>query len=77
MDYDYWLRALTHLGRPLLLDRPLSAFRIHTASKGGTSFKAQFEEEFQVLKMYTNNFILLNMHKLHTQCIIFIYDQIK
>jgi hypothetical protein len=33
---------------PLFLDRTLAAFRWHTGSKSGSSFEAQFEEDWRV-----------------------------
>lgn len=33
MDFEWWLRLIRHGERPMLLDRPLAAYRLHEASK--------------------------------------------
>lgn len=76
MDYDFWLRAITKY--PLFVTKTvLSKFRIHGLSKGGSQYEKQFKEEHVVLKRYTNNKILLALHKIHSQAIIFAYKLIK
>lgn len=76
MDYDYWLRAFM-IAPPLILNAPLSAFRIHSASKGGVEFDNQFDEELEVLKRYTGNRFMIFCHKLHNQIIKSVYRIIK
>lgn len=52
-DYDFWMRAIQR--HPLhVIDDPLSLFRVHGLSKGGSEFARQFDEEHRVLKRYTS-----------------------
>jgi glycosyltransferase involved in cell wall biosynthesis len=46
-DYDLWLR-FARVAPPLWLDRTLAAFRWHVSSKSGSSFEAQFVEDWEV-----------------------------
>ncbi len=77
MDYEYWLRLLTEVGRPLVLNTPLSAFRIHGASKGGSQFIRQFDEELSVAREYTQNPAWLFGHTVHNEMVKLIYRLIK
>jgi glycosyltransferase involved in cell wall biosynthesis len=75
-DYDFWMRAI--LKHPLhVIDAPLSLFRIHSRSKGGSEFVKQFVEEHEVLKRYVENRGLLALHRLHADLIVFIYRFVK
>ena len=76
MDYDFWMRAF-QVQPPLVIKKELSAFRIHSQSKGGKQFIKQFNEEMQVQRRYTKNGIILYLHWLHNQIIINIYKMIK
>ncbi|MBI5151196.1 MAG: glycosyltransferase [Candidatus Pacebacteria bacterium] len=76
MDYDFWLRLIQKY--PLyVMPEALSVFRIHQQSKGRSQFVNQFEEEVMVLKRYTTNPILLELHKLHAKFIVRAYLIIK
>lgn len=76
MDYDLWLRFMRKY--PLhILPSPLSAFRIHGASKGGSQYKKQFEEELDVLCQNQENKTITTFHKLHNSLINIIYTFIK
>jgi glycosyltransferase involved in cell wall biosynthesis len=77
MDYEYWLRLYQNLGRPILLNEPLAAFRIHSVSKGSTGFEAQFQEGYEVASQYTSNSLALLLHRLHNQVIFLVYRLIK
>jgi len=76
MDYDYWMRIFQKYF-PSVLPRHFSLFRIHDASKGGSQYKAQFEEEHEVVIKYTKNVFIRCAHKIHTQLIAWIYNIIK
>ncbi len=76
MDYDYWIRAFQY-STPKILNKPLSAFRIHKNSKGGSRYKEQFDEEYSVCKSYTENRILRRLHLLHNLFNVFSYKLIK
>lgn len=76
MDYDYWLRIIQKY--PLYrINAPLSAFRTHAQSKGGTEYKAELREQFMTAKKYTNNKGILFLHKLHNFLIESIFDVVK
>lgn len=76
MDYDMWMKFY-NISNPEIISSELSSFRIHNQSKGGTSYTSQFNEEHKVLKRYTNNKVLLMLHKIHAFFIILIYKVIK
>lgn len=76
MDYDYWLKIGKN-NKPIILKNYLSNFRIHSTSKGKTSYKNQFIEDFKTASNYTNNKLILNLHQLHNQIINFFYSIIK
>lgn len=76
MDYEYWLRAYNFV-KPAIFHFPVSGFRIHNESKGGTQYTRQFSEQYNVATRYTTNRILLLLHQLHNSLIVKVYDQIK
>ena len=75
MDYDFWLR-LRQLQNPVCLQATLSAFRIHNASKGGSHYITQFQEDTQTAERYWNN-VVMPFHKLHNRLIINMYRLLK
>lgn len=76
MDYDYWLRIINKY--PLyVINKSLSAFRIHSSSKGGSQFKNQFNEELSVVLKYSKKRFIFFLHYCHNKLIIFIYNFIK
>lgn len=77
MDYEYWHRLYTSVGRPLVVSRPLAAFRIHSSSKGGSQFDKQFTEELEVSRCYTSNRLVILLHQLHNSLITGVYRIIK
>jgi glycosyltransferase involved in cell wall biosynthesis len=75
-DYDFWMRAIAR--HPLhTIRQPLSLFRIHGRSKGGSQFAAQFAEEHAVLRRHTGDRALLALHRLHAGLIVFAYGLMK
>ena len=76
MDYDWWLRLLT-IQRPAVLSEPLSAFRIHAASKGGSEFERQFDEDYTTLCRHYPSLVVQTLHRWHNWGIKCIYEQIK
>jgi len=76
MDYELYLRAI-RIGQPVVVSDKLSAFRIHKQSKGGSQYKTQFREEFDVAKQYQKNKFLIFLHLLHYKLINLIYDVLK
>ncbi len=77
MDYEYWIRVQQKFGKPFFLKQPLSAFRIHGASKGTTAFDKQFTEELAVSTNYFPSSILQFLHRLHIGLIKLVYSGIK
>jgi glycosyltransferase involved in cell wall biosynthesis len=75
-DYDFLMRLFLRYS-PCHLNKPLSAFRIHPASKGGGQFEMQFAEELEVLKRYKCSKIVYQLHNLHNRVITSIYRLIK
>lgn len=76
MDYDLWLRFMRE-SSPYIIHTPLSAFRIHTASKGKSEYGQQFKEEIQVAQKYTGNPLVIFLHKCHNMFINIVYQIIK
>lgn len=76
MDYDYWLRLST-LGAPVVLERALAEFRIHGASKGGSRFREQFDEDYRVVCRYTGSKVLRALHRLHNALVVTAYRVLK
>lgn len=76
MDYDFWLRLMKKYPLHNIPD-PLSAFRIHGESKGGSQYKKQFKEELDVTRANNPLRILNLLHKFHNILIKFAYDYIK
>ena len=71
MDYEYWLR-LGKQYRLHFIPRDLACFRIHRASKSGSTIRHQFDEELAVASRYCSP-MLLFMHRLYHPLIIEIY----
>ncbi len=72
MDYDYWLR-LRKRYKLWYLDDYLACFRVHPASKGGSSFEAQFEDDMQVARSHIESPTLLKLHEIHNALIVTVY----
>ena len=75
-DYDLWMRAMD-IQPPLILRQPLSAFRIHKSSKGGTGYQTQFDEELRVIKRYRSAQAIIRLHQFHNELIKLTYKMIK
>ncbi len=76
MDYDWWLR-LHEVQSPARLNKTLTAFRIHGASKGGSQFGPQFAEDYATLCRYESSVLIRRLHRLHNNAITGIYRLIK
>ncbi|WP_266369190.1 glycosyltransferase family 2 protein [Tellurirhabdus rosea] len=76
MDYDWWLR-LAQLQPPAVLAKPLAAFRIHGASKGGSQFTEQFDEDYRTLIRHRPADWVRLLHRAHNEAIVGIYKLIK
>lgn len=51
MDYDVWLR-LAKLADPVIVDRPLAAFRMHEGTLSMSGFQTAFAEHAQVARRH-------------------------
>ncbi|PKP35105.1 MAG: glycosyltransferase [Bacteroidetes bacterium HGW-Bacteroidetes-17] len=76
MDYDLWLR-FGKQADPYFINDYLSAFRIHTDSKGEQNYKHQFKEEYKIATVYTQSKIIKLFHWLNIWKIILAYKLIK
>ncbi|HEV7725955.1 MAG TPA: glycosyltransferase family 2 protein [Modestobacter sp.] len=76
MDYDWWLRLAT-LGRPAKINRPLTAFRIHEESKGGSAYREQFAEDLTTFRRHNGSRLLGRVHAAHNAAIMRAYDRVK
>lgn len=76
IDYDYWLR----LGKKYkagVINKYISSFRITHSNKSSVGFVKQFKDEYNVAKRFTNNNLILFLHLLHFNLIIFIYSILR
>lgn len=76
MDYDWWLR-LGQAQPPVVSKQVFSAFRIHSASKGGSQFEQQFDEDYATLCRYVSSPVVRGLHRLHNGLITTMYRLIK
>lgn len=76
LDYEYWLRMSQH-SRPGVIKRYLSAFRVHSDSKGGTATAMQFAEELAIARAYTGSRLLRGLHRIHGAMIVELYTQMR
>lgn len=79
MDWDYWMRLGRHY-RLSVIHRDLACFRMHAASKSGTSAakavaaaNAQFDEEIRIARRHTRSPLLLALHRAHNALIVASY----
>ena len=76
-DYDLWLRFAA-VAPPLYLTRTLAAFRWHTTSKSGSSFEAQFAEDWEVFLRHAPDERWLRLRKrLRTAQILAVYRLLR
>jgi glycosyltransferase involved in cell wall biosynthesis len=75
-DYEYWIRIAKKYTISVI-PHVLSAFRIHRASKGGSNYKKQFEEELEVSHTFHTPRFFQFFHKIHAKIVIWIYNRIK
>ena len=72
MDYDYSLRVGRQF-RLWVLNDYLASFRMHPASKAGSSANAQFDADLAIARRYTSSRLLLFLHALHNAVTIAAY----
>ncbi len=76
MDYDFWLK-IGKQNTPIICNEYISNFRIHSQSKGKVSYQNQFQEDLKVVKNYTTNPLILNLHQFHNHLITVVYRNLK
>lgn len=76
MDYDYWFRLYKHKS-PHIMHEAISAFRIHSTSKGGINYRKQMKEDLHLIKRYSNNGLVLFFHKVHSGIVVLLYRLLK
>jgi hypothetical protein len=72
MDYDYWLRVGRHY-RLWTLDDYLASFRVHPASKAGSSASAQFDSDLRILRRHADSQLLAFLHAAHNAAAVAVY----
>jgi hypothetical protein len=77
MDYDYWLKIIKKGYKIGYISKPLSKFRIHKNSKGGSQFDKQFFEDLTVLKNNFGKDIVYYLHYLHNRLILGVYRLLR
>ena len=60
-DYEYWLRCI-QIGLPGRIYKELAVFRVHRVSKSSEGFAAQFSEDYEISKTFTQNSVIKLMH---------------
>jgi glycosyltransferase involved in cell wall biosynthesis len=77
MDYDLWLR-LGQLGDPVVLNRPLAHFRIHSTSKTGMLVRDRFKEDLAVAARHAGEDRLsYRLHRLNVEKIVWAYRAMR
>jgi len=73
MDYDYWIR-ITERYPIIFMDEYLANFRTYPSSKTRQSAINQIDEEFLMIKKYSNSRLTLFFHYMHRLVNITIYN---
>lgn len=73
MDYEYWIR-LAKRGKPGIIPRELSCFRLHSSSKSVKYTRRQIAEAYQIVARTEKNFLLRLLNFIHGRCTLFIYS---
>lgn len=77
MDYDYWLR-LGRRGPPVVIDRPLSAFRMAEGSLSMTGFERQFAEHAQNAREHGDGHrVAATVNAVTSRAIVLIYSVMR
>jgi glycosyltransferase involved in cell wall biosynthesis len=73
MDYDLWLR-MGKSADPMILDKVVAQFRIHSDSKSGKVNRGQFDEGFRVAERYFDDDRVSRIaHRIHVEKIVWAY----
>lgn len=66
LEYDFWLK-LSKIEMPVVINKPLSNFRLEKDTKTMTMFDSILGEDTKLVKKYTSNPLILILHDLHNQ----------
>lgn len=74
MDYDFWLRLWKSykLG---FIDEYLASFRTHETSKTVSNLSRQINENYGIVRRYSNSGTLVNLHKFHGKIMSWLYEK--
>lgn len=64
LEYDLWLK-ISKIRMPIVTNRYLSSFRIEPGTISASSSKVLLDQDEKIVKKYTDNLVLLTLHKLH------------
>jgi glycosyltransferase involved in cell wall biosynthesis len=64
MEYDLWLK-IGSVSMPTVINKCLSNFRLSEDNISSVSFENTLKEDFKIVKKYTNNRLILLVHKLN------------
>lgn len=70
-EYDLWL-TLSKVQMPVIINKVLSKFRIEKSTKTKRLYKSLLLEDERIVNKYTNNKLVLIMHKLHNLGRVFV-----
>lgn len=64
LEYDFWIK-ISKFKMPVVTNRYLSSFRIEPGTISASSSKDLLGQDEKIIKKYTNNPLILILHKLH------------
>lgn len=64
LEYDFWLK-LGKIKMPIVINKTLSSFRISADNISSVSYKNLLNDEFRIVRKYTNNPLILFLHWLN------------
>ncbi len=73
MEYDLWLK-LGSIQMPLIIKKTLSSFRLTNDNISSTAAKELLNIDNQISKKYTNNILIILLHKIHNLGRIFLLN---
>lgn len=73
MEYGLWLK-LGRIQMPLIIKKTLSSFRLTNDNISSIAASELLKIDYQISKQYSNNFLLLALHKIHNLGRIFLLN---
>jgi len=74
MEYDLWLK-LGKVQMPIIISENLSKFRFEPNTISAKQSRILLQEDHEVVKKYTSNFIISNLHLIHNKLRLFVYSK--